>query len=141
MSDATTARPHAIASSSTMPKLSLPDAGETKMSPVAYQRARSALGTWPRKRTCSCSVAGTDRSNWGRRYESPTTRSRARPPVRSTTSGIASSSSWTPLRGSSRPTNSRLTRPGWRHASKGATAGVKRSTSTPFGMTWYSPGK
>ena len=45
MSEATTGRPDAIASSSTIPKLSLPDAGETKTSAVAYQRGRSWLGT------------------------------------------------------------------------------------------------
>ena len=40
-------------------KLSLPEAGETKMSPVAYQRGRSATSTWPRKRACSRIVGGT----------------------------------------------------------------------------------
>ncbi len=47
MSEHTTGLPAAIASSSTMPKLSLPVAGDTKMSAVAYQRGRSAAGTAP----------------------------------------------------------------------------------------------
>ena len=67
MSEHTTARPLAMASTSTMPKLSFPVAGEQKRSPVAYQRGRSALGTWPRKSTWGRAAGATEASKRARR--------------------------------------------------------------------------
>src|ERR1051326_6248125 len=71
MSEHTTARPAAMASTSTIPKLSLPVAGEQNRSPVAYQRGRSALATWPRKGTCSRTDEATPATIGGRGGESP----------------------------------------------------------------------
>ena len=130
MSDATAGSAHANARVSTMPKLSWPIDGATS----AFERSSVAVSSsWLRKPTTSSPSSETRSRLRSRRTASgsaPATVRRS--PVRRWMSGHARRSTWRPFRGSWRPAKTmRCSR---------SPAGADSGTSTPFGITSYSPG-